>query len=331
MVDDAAMKHGREQPRVALVGAGRSRNGLGPFLATFLEEAGARVVAVVGRDRGRADHAAAELGARLGHSVGAAVALDEVRAWGADTVVIASPAETHAEFLEWAGAAGADTLCEKPLVDAAASDRLEAVLAGFARSGATLWENCQWPEMLSSYDDLVGDRAGGAAGNRRVARSVALGLSPAGRGRAMLEDSLSHLLSLVQAVAARHGTPVSGESVPQNVRLERSGDPVERVRLRFDLEPQGIEAELQLDHCPAQPRPAWLALDGRRADRSVELPSYRMFLEHGGRRQAVDDPLRTLVYGFVRHIRHPDPRLDAALRTEIHERARLYRLLLDRW
>ena len=52
---------------VGIVGAGRSRNGLGPFLASHLEAAGGQVVAVSGRSADRAAAAADGLETRLGH------------------------------------------------------------------------------------------------------------------------------------------------------------------------------------------------------------------------------------------------------------------------
>lgn len=318
------MLAGREHPRVAIVGGGRSRNGLGPFLARALEAAGANVVATVGRTQERAVFAAAELIERLGHTVHPVASLDEAVDHGADTVVIASPSGTHLSYLEWCAVAEADTLCEKPIVDADETDRLDGVLEHFERSGATLWENCQWPQVLDAYWALVSEEGV----ERQPVQRVELGLSPIGKGRPMLEDSLSHLLSLVQAVAREAGRPVDGESVPQDVQLD-PGD--EGASLRFRLEPHGIDAALHLCHCAAQPRPAWLALDGRRADRSVEEPGYHIYFGRDGRRQPVDDPMVSLVYGFVRQIQDPDPRLDAAVRTEIHERARLYRSLVAAW
>src|SRR5262245_11429422 len=89
-----------------IVGAGRSRNGLGPFLATFLERAGCRVTAVAGRSPERAEANAAALGERLGHEVRPCRDLDELCTSGIAALVIASPPEHHLAALRAAAAAG---------------------------------------------------------------------------------------------------------------------------------------------------------------------------------------------------------------------------------
>lgn len=302
-------------PRVAVLGAGRSRNGLGPFLAQQLEHAGAIVVAVVGRDPARAAANAAELAARLGHGVAPVATLGELAAHAPDALVVATPAEHHLAGLAWAAAHGIACLCEKPLVLPPVIDQaLRAVTALTAR-GALLAENCQWPFVLPAVAALHGAAPG-------PVRSVAMGLSPTGRGPGpMLHDALPHLLSVVQACA---DAPLA---LHQCALAPAAGDERCELHLQFTAGERPLAAELQLRHCAQQPRPAWLAVDGRRIDRRLG-PDYAIRFAAATREVAVADPMQQLVAAFVADLRRPDPGLRLRAAARIGERLRLYGAIL---
>src|SRR5690606_3779717 len=165
--------------RCALVVPGRTRDGLVPFLARFLEEAGLQVAAVVGRHEQRTADATRRHGLRTltRPFVDLQRMLDEVPV---DALVVASPPGAHLAALRAAADARLHVLCEKPLVPpeetALALPLVEAIAAG----GRLIAENCQWPFVLPAVDRLLG-RAPGA-----VPRAVAMRLSPSTAGRAML-------------------------------------------------------------------------------------------------------------------------------------------------
>ena len=102
--------------RCGIVGAGRTRAGPGPFLASFLEAAGGEVVGVAGRNADRARAAADDLEHRLGHPVAAHPTAAALLATGLDALVIATPDDVHIDALRAAADAGVPTLCEKPIV-----------------------------------------------------------------------------------------------------------------------------------------------------------------------------------------------------------------------
>ncbi|MEQ1634929.1 MAG: Gfo/Idh/MocA family oxidoreductase, partial [Planctomycetota bacterium] len=183
-----------EPLRIGLVGAGRSRNGLGPFLASACEKAGARVVAVAGRDAERAAHHAEELAQRLKHPVEARADLQALCAGGIDALVIASPQEAHLAALRAAASNGLSCLCEKPLVDPRDAALGLAVVQQFRGQGLVLHENAQWPFVLPVLAQLFSRPEGSP-------RLLEMGLSPMGGGAlSMVADSLPHLLSLCLAV-----------------------------------------------------------------------------------------------------------------------------------
>ncbi|MCC7399380.1 MAG: Gfo/Idh/MocA family oxidoreductase [Planctomycetes bacterium] len=275
--------------RVGIVGAGRSRQGLGPFLASAFERAGARVAGVAGRDAASAARAAHELARRLGHAVPAFAAAHELAA-AVDLLVVAAPVPAHLAGLQAALAAGVPCLCEKPLVDwrdAAAGQRL---VAGFRERGLLLVENCQWPFVLPAFFALYPERIG------QPVHTVVMGLSPAGTGLGMVEDSLSHVLSLVQALA-----PLSTAARVEAVTQSAPGPLAEHnvVCFRIVDGTATIVVELHLRRCPEPPRPAWFAVDGCRVDRRLGPDYTQDFVTPDGRCAFAEDPLSRLVYGLL--------------------------------
>lgn len=309
--------------RIALVGPGRRRNGLAPFLAEWFQRAGYETAVGIGRDPDRTAADCTALGERLGQPVAAATDLGAALAeHRPDALVIACPAAGHLPALEAGLAAGLPTLCEKPMVLQGQEEALDRIVDGFVARGLALVENCQWPEVLPWMEELHPSLRGAEP------RSVELGLGPVGRGREMVEDSLSHLLSLLQA-----RLPVDRSTQVRGIEWEGRAEDAERLTLRFELvRPFApVLAALHLTHCPTQPRPAWLAIDGLRADRRIRTPEYTIELCAAERSVAIDDPLGRLVYGFAQLIREAPLERIRSAGERSRERARLYRELLTSW
>ncbi len=298
--------------RVGIVGAGRTRQGLGPYLAAACEAAGARVAAVSGRDLQSARRVADELGSALGHAVAVAADADEL-AHGVDALVVAAPAAAHEAGLRAALDAGVPCLCEKPLLPFADAATAQQLIEGFARRQATLFENCQWPMVLPALQSLFPELRG------QPVRSVTMGLSPSAAGRAMIEDSLSHVLSVVQALVS-----VDAAAGVREVRQTDPGDDAEHNVLTFAVTGDAgpVVVELRLDRCPQPPRPAWLAVNGRRMDRRIGV-GYALSFVADGREHAVVDPLFALVARFVAACRADSIELRAARTATIAARAQL--------
>jgi len=244
---------------VGIVGAGRTRVGLGPYFARDCERAGLVLAGIAGRDAARTAALAERYAQQFGHPV-AAHTDPLALARSVDALVVATPAEHHADGLAAALAAGIPCLCEKPLVATHQFARGRELALGFAARRLLLVENCQWPFVLPAFDLLFpGARAA-------PPRRLAMGLSPSQPGREMVLDSLSHVLSLAQAV------------LPTDARLRLLDCALEDPRWAGDRNVLGarlawtggeLALALQLQVCPAQPRPAWLSIDGRRMDRRI--------------------------------------------------------------
>lgn len=303
-------------PRLCILGAGRTRQGLGPFLADHAERAGARIVAVCGRDQASGERGAAALATRLGHPVRPLADLAAVAVAELDGMIVASPPEAHLAAMQMAVTRGLPTLCEKPLVTRDQAAAGLAVVARFRSSGVLLEENCQWPHVLPVFDVVAPDW------RRRPVRSVVMGLSPAAPGTAMVADSLSHLLSVLQAVA-----PISATTALQSIRCQRETTAPENRILELAFNGPVLTARLELRVCPEQPRPAFLALDAVRVDRRIG-PGYRLEFATAERSVPVADPMAELVYRFVSQLPHPSIDRIHASADAIAVRLRFYTEIL---
>lgn len=290
----AGMTHASVPLEVGLVGAGRSRNGLGPFLSRYLEQHGLRVAVVSGRNEVRAAVAAGELAAALGHPVRAAADAEALCGDRIKAVVIASPAEYHTEALAAALRWRLPCLCEKPVAAPGQLQHARGLLDGFLAAGLLLVENCQWPHVLPAFAELHG-----CDPRARTPQTLDFGLSPSVVGPAMLPDSLPHLLSLVDALVPA-GAEVELAAVSQSDAGAQAAH--NRVVLRFAWRDGELEARLHLQHSSEQPRPAWLALDGLRMDRRIES-DYRICFIAGDRVVRARDPLEARVADFADSVR----------------------------
>lgn len=254
---------------------------------------------------------ARELAAQLGHPV--AVADGPAALAGmVEALIVGAPVPGHLAGLDAALSAGIPCLCEKPLVAAAelelGLDRIER----FRARGLLLVENCQWPFVLPALRALHPERG--------PVRQLAMGLGPRWPGPAMVVDSLSHVLSVLQVLV-----PLPAGARAEQVRQADSSPTATRNMVDFRVRgPAGAtEVRLELTHSPAQPRPAWLDVDGARIDRRIGPDYAQSFVRPDGRAEPVQDPLRQLVYGFFTDL-HAGNRD----RTEAHADAILLRLRL---
>jgi hypothetical protein len=311
-------------PRVALVGARRVRQGLGPFVARDLAAAGVEVNAVLGTSEESAASAARELAERFGIRAYPYTSLDELLAKESiDALVILSPAETHERYLRAARDAGLHVLCEKPLVWGAAdfAQRGRELVDDFRARGLLLAENCQWPHVLDAFRALHPSWAG-----RPPARYAML-LAPAAPGIEALRDALPHPLSLLQVLCPDPHPHLEA------IRFERVNGVPETMRVGFVYCAQGarVDCTVELRAGAQVPRPAALEIDGLRAERRIRLPDYRMELADGERTVPLPDPLTRHLTVFAAQLRAamegsapPDP-------APIACRLALLGALVDAW
>jgi predicted dehydrogenase len=305
----SAQSRPADAPRIAIIGVRKLRQGLGEHFARWLVAAGAQVPAFVARtpesaEAGRIVLARHGIDARGFTSLEALLAAEPV-----DAIVIASPAESHADFLMQALAAGLHVLCEKPLVWGL-EDVAEAAVEiedRFEAEGLILAEHCQWPETLGAFEALhpgVLDEA---------LETFEMELAPSSLGGEMLVDALSHPVSLLQAILERHASWMGWGDAPrlEGARFSTRSDDARQIEAELDLRDamdEAISVRIRLTHTPGQPRPAAYAVNGRRADRIVDPGDYSMRLADlsdpaAPRFVPLADPMQAAVAKFVEAVR----------------------------
>ena len=286
MCNDASMN-------IAVIGAGRSRNGIGAYIARYAHAAGARVSAVLDRSLSSARQAARGL-QEYGISADACDDFDQfIDRCRPDALVIASPPETHAGYLERALEAGVHVLCEKPFIWNGGCDcsRVAELLESARARGLTVAMNSQWPFVLPAYEKLCG------LPPVEQIRSFHIRLAPLSAGRDMIPDSMPHALSLLYSVL--------GEGVLENLVLAPGSD---SLAVSFDyLTSAGrCSAEAHLVRATRQPRPFAFGFNGLTAQRVIDMETYRIAFASEGRRMEIDDPLQLSVNDFLNACRSCD-------------------------
>ncbi len=277
-------------PRIAIVGARRVRQGLGPFVARFLARRGAEVCAFLGTSAESIAAATEDLERIAGVTDARGYtdldALLENEAL--DALVVLSPSATHGRYLAAALEARLHVLCEKPLLygEPDLASRARALAEGFDARGLLLRENCQWPLALPAYAELFPETV------RAPFEHFGMRLSPASRGAAMIADALPHPLSVLQAHSGAPGSlenPIFSTHDPACEVLE--------IGFRFVSQQAEVGTQVRLVHGDRLPRDAGLSINGAAARREVDMSDYSMYLasESGpasdSRRVRVPDPL----------------------------------------
>ena len=282
-------------PRVGIIGARRSRQGLGPWVARFLKASGVEVACFLATGSETLQAAREELGEKHGIEARGYLDLEEmIRAEAPVALVILSPSETHLAYLDAALGAGLHTLCEKPLVwgERGLAEAAARIVLGYENRGLKLWENCPWPYTLPSYGGLFPGVLD-AAPERFEMR-----LSPVSTGKQMLGDAMPHVLSLLQSLAP--SASVAIEAIGYSTRQIDAPDLT--VTFRYRAGEHLVNTEVRLVQAKSQPREAGYAVNGHWARRRIEMADYAICFEAGKRRVSVPDPLGLLIADFARDL-----------------------------
>ena len=233
-------------------------------------DTGCEIVGVVGTSHETVREPAETFGAR-----GYIDLLDALEVEQPEFVAICSPIDCHREQLEMVAARGCHCLCDKPLWwDDGAQDRAAvtaSLIDRFEEKDLHLAVLTQWPHALPAFFRLHPDLAAHAV------ESFAMHLGPISTGAAMVLDSMSHPLSILERIA--------GHAEVDGIAARTAG----RTQvISFSYGP--VAVEVILTTTPNPPRPAAFAINGRWAHRVVG-PGYRMFMEDDGRRVDMPDPM----------------------------------------
>jgi predicted dehydrogenase len=288
--------------RIAIIGAGRNRNGIGEYIGKYFHKNGAQVVSVLGTTERTSEHAASSL-RKYGIDSRPYTDFDQmVKKERPDAVAIASPSSTHDEYLARCIEAGLHILCEKPFIwrdlDGLAR-RTEGILARAGDKNLTVAMNSQWPFAINDYQEICGKI------EIRPWNTFFIHQSPYSSGKEMIPESVPHALSLLYSVF--------GTGEVYDLSYEWVGAEGMMIRFRYLFEEKECYVIIELIKKEVQPREFQFGFNGKMATRRLNLERYDISFFHGERERRIADPLERSIQDFLAAVeRRKEPAIGAS-------------------
>jgi hypothetical protein len=277
--------------KVAIIGAGRNRNGIGEFIAKYLHTKNAVVSCVLGTTKSSSSSAATNL-VKYGIQAEAYTVFSEMmKSSKPDTVVIASPTPTHRGYIEKCLATGVHIFCEKPLVSpelGGMPDLIEGFFRQAQERSVVMTMNSQWPFSLPFYEELCGKI------DPSHLEKFSIRLSPTSSGVEMIPDALPHALSILYTVAG------SGEI--KALSFKGHGDSM-LIRFSYLNRYGTCDVSVELVRESIQPRTFSFGFNGRIVHRLIDPELYTIYLTYRGKTLNIPDPLELSVCDFIEAVR----------------------------
>jgi hypothetical protein len=285
-------RNGMMKMRVSIIGAGRNRNGIGEYIGKYFHAFGAEVTSVLGTTEKTSQEAA--VGLRK-YGIISAPYTDFLRMLEKekpDTVVIASPASTHYEYLIRCVEAGVNIFCEKPFVWQHPGDmgrKVEELLGKAREKKVTVAMNSQWVFAMKTYEEMCG-RIDVNKTNRFFVH-----MSPFSPGKEMIPESVPHPLSLLYCSL--------GEGKIRNVGFESPGEREMRITFTYGSEKGDCDVTLTLASQKTQPREFQFGFNGKIVSRRIDVGNYEISFQYGATQVRIEDPLGLSVRNFIEAVR----------------------------
>ena len=302
---------------VAVIGAGRTNNGIGPFIGKFFQKNNAEVTAVLGTSEATTRIAAESLehGGRVPRSYTRIDAL--LSNEPLDIAVIASPTATHLMYLTACIEAGLHLFCEKPFIDPGMPDvpgNLDKIFQDSKRQRLTIAMNSQCPFLHAEYERFCGRLC------PQDTDHFSIRLSPMVDGRDMIPDSVPHALSLMYAALGNGGI--------EDLRIEQ-GEGQMTITGIYRAHSTDCRFRIDLKRHPQQPRPFSFGWNRRPIHRRITLEPYGISFQFGDTIRKVADPLELSVQNFLAAIREKrEPKIG---RDHIVDTTLLLKRIYDHW
>ena len=274
--------------RISIIGAGRTRNGIGEYIGKYFHQHGGKVISVLGTTE-KTSHQASLALRKYGIEARPYNDFEEmVGMEGPDAVVIASPSSTHYEYLLKSLDSGLHIFCEKPFIWDDYTDvleRVEDVLRKAGQKKLTIAMNSQWPFSIEAYEELCG--------KLEIRRSNAffIRMSPFSPGEAMIPESLPHPLSLLYCLL--------GAGKVEEVSFESREEGEMDIRFTYLFGTKACDVAVRLVHQKTPPREFSFGFNDKIVIRSLGLQNYEIYFNYEDKKLRIRDPLELSVKNFM--------------------------------
>lgn len=273
---------------VSIIGAGRTRNGIGEYIGKYFHKHGARVTSVLGTTEETGLQASFAL-RKYGIEAHPYSTFEEmVKGGKPDAVAIASPSSTHHEYLLKCLDTGLHIFCEKPFLWGDHADiqkGAEDILEKAREKKITIAMNSQWPFSIDDYERICGEI--------RITRTnhFSMRMSPFSPGKVMIPESVPHPLSILYCRL--------GPGKIHNLNFESAGEKEIDIRFTYVSGTCTCDVLIKLLHEKTQPREFSYGFNDRIVFRSLDLKSYEIYFHYGDKKLRIADPLELSVKNFV--------------------------------
>jgi predicted dehydrogenase len=274
--------------KISIIGAGRTRNGIGEYIGKYFHQLGGKVTSVLGTTE-KTSHQASLALRKYGIETRPYTDFEEmVKMEGPDAVVIASPSSTHYEYLLKSLDSRLHIFCEKPFIWDDHMDilkRVDAIFEKASKRKLTIAMNSQWPFSIESYEELCGKL------KLRRSNVFFIRMSPFSPGKAMIPESLPHPLSLLYCLL--------GAGKIEDASFEARGEGEMDIRFTYLFGAKACDVAVRLMHQKTPPREFSFGFNGKIVVRSLGLQNYEIYFNYGDRKLRIRDPLELSVRNFM--------------------------------
>jgi hypothetical protein len=278
--------------KVSIIGAGRTRNGIGEYIGKYFHKHGARVTSVLGTTEKTSLQASCAL-RKYGMETHSYTDLDEmVRAEEPDVMVIASPASTHYEYLSKCLDLGLHIFCEKPFFWDDHTDvrkRIEDFFEKAREKRLTIAMNSQWPFSIDDYEEICGEI------RIKETNNFFVRMSPFSPGHTMIPESVPHPLSLLYCRL--------GDGEIQHLNFELDGEGEMAIRFTYLFGTRACDVLIRLVHQKTPPREFSFGFNDKIVFRSLDLKTYEICFHYGKKKLRIMDPLELSVKNFMEAVK----------------------------
>jgi len=280
--------------KIAIVGAGRNRNGIGEYTAKYFHQNGVSVVAVIATTEAKAKKASSALKTYGIDAVAYADFEKMEKNEQPDCVAIASPSETHYEYILKSIEAGAHVFCEKPFIfskEINLSAKLDNIFEAAEKKNIKIAMNSQWPFSVPFYEQVSGFV------DRPKIETFFIKMSPLCLGKDVVPEAVPHALSILYHLC--------GEGSVEAVEMTSSG---KGMSIEFIYRAKSILCKVQvvLESKREQPRDFLFGFNGQIVKRVLDMENYDMYFCCKDKKLKINDPLELSVKNFISAIKGED-------------------------
>ena len=273
---------------VSIIGAGRTRNGIGEYIGKYFHKHGARVTSVLATTEKTGLQASFAL-RKYGIEARPYTSFEEmVSGERPDAVVIASPSSTHYDYLLRCLDRECHIFCEKPFLwddHKGIQKRLGDIFERAREKKIKIAMNSQWPFSIDDYEKICGEI------RIEEIHHFSMRMSPFSPGRVMIPESVPHPLSILYCRL--------GPGEIRNLNFESDGEEKITIRFNYVFGTRACDVLIRLVHQKTQPREFSYGFNGRIVFRSLDLKNYEIYFHHGDKKLRIADPLKLSVKNFM--------------------------------